>query len=124
MVGMALEFESWSSFRAGRTGEKRRWLERVAKESEAAFRKGMGHFPPVSAPGAWPNTRTGRLLGSIRTRVTDTEVTISTNTHYSMFLRHGTSKMGRRKMSDNALEEGLRAAGRMGRWVGWVHGSP
>lgn len=49
-------------------------------------------------------------------------MTIGTNRPYSIFLRMGTSRMARRKMSDDALKEGMRAAGRMGRWVEWARG--
>jgi len=79
----------------------------------------MGSYPPASAPGAWPNSRTGRLKSSIRSVVTSDSVTIGTSMPYSGFLRSGTSKMARRKMSDNALEEGVKA-GRLGRWVEWT----
>ena len=82
----------------------------------------MGSYPPASAPGAWPNNRTGRLSASIRSEVTSDSVTIGTNTHYSGYLRNGTSRMARRKMSDNALEEGIRAAGRLTKWVEWSRG--
>jgi phage gpG-like protein len=74
-----------------------------------------------SAPGAWPYSQSGKLKGSIDSRVTDNSVTIGTNTPYSLFLRHGTSKMARRKMSDDALREGMKH-GRLGKWVEWVRG--
>ena len=41
--------------------------------------------------------------------MTSNSVTIGTSMPYSGFLRRGTSKMARRKMSDNALEEGMKA---------------
>jgi hypothetical protein len=63
--------------------------------------------------------RTGGLLGSIRTEVSASEMTIGTNQPYSIFLRQGTSRMGgRRKMSDDALKEGMQGA-RLGKWVEW-----
>jgi len=119
-----LEWKSWQSFKAYKTNAWKRWLEEVAKQSEAAFKGGMGNYPPASAPGAWPNSRTGRLRGSIQTRVTEHEVTIGTNTPYSNYLRTGTSKMARRKMSEDALKEGMRAARRLGHWAGWMEGNP
>jgi phage gpG-like protein len=81
----------------------------------------MGSYPGPSSPGAWPNSRTGRLKGSIRFEVANDSVTIGTNAPYSGFLRSGTSRMARRKMSDNALQEGMKS-GRLGRWVEWSRG--
>jgi hypothetical protein len=114
-----LEFSPWSKFRALKdNAEIRSWLHRVAQASESAFKGGMGNYPPASDPGAWPNIRTGNLRGSIRTEVTNHSMTIGSNMRYSKFLREGTSIMARRKMSDNALEAGIKA-GRLGHWVRW-----
>lgn len=120
-----IEFQPWHSFRARkRTDVIRSWLQRVADASEGAFRKGASRQWPGgsargSAPGEWPMRRTGGLLGSIRTVVTANSMTIGTNQPYSIFLRQGTSRMGgRRKMSDDALQEGMRGA-RLGKWVEW-----
>jgi hypothetical protein len=122
--GFTIEFSPWGRFRAiKRQGEIHRWLRAIGEAGTEAFRSGMGRYPPASAPGAWPNSRTGRLKSTIRYEVGgggafhDT-VTIGTDMPYSIFLRHGTSKMARRKMSDNALKEGMKA-GRLGKWVGW-----
>ncbi|UPT53287.1 virion morphogenesis family protein [Synechococcus phage Yong-L2-223] len=61
-------------------------------------------------------------MGSIRTRTTLTETTIGTNQFYSKFLRDGTRKMARRKMSDDALQEGTEEARKMRfLWVRWRH---
>jgi hypothetical protein len=63
--------------------------------------------------------RTGGLLGSISSEVTAASVTIGSNQPYSIFLRQGTSRMGgRRKMSDDALKQGMNVA-RLGRWIEW-----
>jgi hypothetical protein len=118
-MSITIEFSPWGQFHARKkTEEIRSWLQRIGKASEEAFRGGMGQYPDASAPGAWPNSRTGGLKGSIRSVVTSDSVTIGTSMPYSGFLRHGTSKMARRKMSDNALKEGMHA-GRLGRWVEW-----
>jgi len=122
---MEIIFEPWGSFLARKnqstiTG----WLQRVASASEAAFRKGAsrqwpGHPARGSSPGQWPMRRSGGLLGSIRTEVTNNSMTIGTNQPYSVYLRNGTSRMGgRRKMSDDALKEGMHGA-RLGKWVEW-----
>lgn len=119
---MSIEFKSWAPFHARKnTDQLKRWLNNVGRFSEEAFRNGMGLYPPASAPGNWPNSRTGRLRASIKATVTDTDVTISTNTPYSGYLRLGTSKMARRKMSDDALQAGMRRA-RLGRWVEFTTG--
>jgi hypothetical protein len=119
MAGLSLEFMPWSAFRARKDNTAiRSWLQQVAKASEAAFKGGMGNYPPASDPGAWPNIRTGNLKGSIRTEVTSDSMTIGSNMRYSIFLRTGTSIMARRKMSDNALQAGIKAA-QLGHWVGW-----
>ena len=121
MIG--LEFEPWRPFHAtGDKAELQRWLHAVGQAGTEAFRSGMGQYPPASAPGAWPNSRSGRLKGSIRYTVANDTVTISTNMPYSGFLRSGTRKMARRKMSDNAMEEGERAAGRLKNWAHWAPG--
>jgi len=124
-VTIELSFKEWAPFWAKRDKAAfKRWLNAVAQESEKAFKR-MGKYPPASKPSEYPAVRSGRLRASIKTRVTDTFVEISSNTSYSHFLRHGTRKMARRKMSDNALKEGLAAAKKRAKsWVGWSHGSP
>ena len=122
MSSFTLSFTPWGHFRARQKKEEiRRWMESIGQAGTEAFRSGMGQYPGPSAPGAWPNTRSGRLKGSIDYEVSDDSVTIGTNTPYSGFLRTGTSRMARRKMSDNALQEGMRA-GRLGKWVEWTRG--
>jgi len=120
-----ISFKEWAPFWATRDKAAfRRWLQLVAKESEKAFKK-MKDYPPASTPGEYPAVRTSVLRGSIESQVTDTAVIIGTRTPYSGFLRYGTRKMRRRKMSDNALKEGMAAASkRAGKWVGWSRGTP
>jgi hypothetical protein len=121
---ITIEFQPWARFYARkRRTDIRRWLQAIGDAGTDAFRSGMGNYPPASDPGAWPNSRTGRLKGTIRSVVTDNSVTIGTSTRYSRYLREGTSKMARRKMSDNALQEGMKAGrGRLHRWVYWSRG--
>lgn len=119
---MNLEFDAWDKFHAGMNKEEyQRWLHSVAFQSVRIFKR-MSKYPPASSEGEYPAQRTGRLRASIRGDVTGTAVVVSTNTPYSKWLREGTSRMGRRKMSDNALEEGIAAAGRLKKWAGWKHG--
>jgi phage gpG-like protein len=118
-----ISFEPWSEFHA-RKKDIKGWLQRVAAASEGAFRKGAsrqwaGGKSKGSQPGQWPMQRSGGLLGSIKTEVGALHMTIGTNQEYSSFLREGTSRMhGRRKMSDDALKEGMSKA-RLGKWVEW-----
>ena len=118
-----LDLKPWHKFKAD-VDERviRAWLAIIAQESRAAFMKGTSrHSPPSSRAGAWPKQRTGALRGSIKAEVVGQGVVVSTNRPYSMYLRTGTSKMGRRKMSDTALEIGMqKAENRMKNWVQWV----
>jgi len=119
MSGFTIEFTPWRAFHARKRREEiHRWLRGIGEAGTEAFRSGMGNYPPASSPGAWPNNRSGRLNKSIRFVATDHDVTIGSNMPYSLFLRTGTKRMARRKMSDNALKEGMQHS-RLGRWVEW-----
>ena len=120
-MGITISFQPWGQFRAVKDDASiQAWLDTIGVAAEAAFRGGMGSGPGHSAPGAWPNSQTGGLRGSIRHETTSNSVTIGTSMPYSGYLRHGTSKMARRKMSDNALQEGMAAGGRvLGHWAHW-----
>lgn len=120
---MRLNFEGWGRLRAIVDRDIIKvWLGRVAEESENVFRAGMlgGHSGRIynrrrglhqaSAPGEYPANDSGALLESLRTRTTSTEATIGTNMRYSRWLRGGSRRMARRKMSDNALIEGAERA--------------
>jgi phage gpG-like protein len=126
MSDIEISFKKWAPFKAQKDQKAfRRWLKVVAEESYKAFTTGMKQYPPASKKGQYPSIRTGRLRRSVATRVTDDTVVIGTHMPYSGYLRHGTRKMARRKMSDNALKEGIAAATkRAEKWVGWSHGSP
>ena len=118
-MSISIEFVPWNRFRARKKdAEIKRWMKAIGDASVDAFKSGMGEYPPASAPGAWPNRRSGRLRASVRSVVTSQSVTVGTSMPYSGFLRSGTSKMARRKMSDNALKEGMKA-GRLRHWVEW-----
>jgi len=118
-MSFTIEFSPWGRFHARKKQEEiRRWMQAIGDAGTRAFRSGMGNYPPASSDGAWPHSRTGRLKATIRSVITNESVTIGTSAPYSGFLRRGTSKMARRKMSDDALEEGMRA-GKLGRWVEW-----
>lgn len=127
-------FDPWRKVRANFDESAiRSFLEKAASESEAVFKAGMtgGHsgvkYPNLpnrsSAPGEYPANQFGPLMASIDTEVEAREFTIGSNVFYSIFLREGTSKMRRRKMSDNAMQEGTERARSMLRdWMGWKVG--
>lgn len=116
---ITIVFKPWRPFIARKKQQEiRRWLKAVGAASEAAFKGGMRGYPPASSPGAYPNVRSGRLRKSISHVVTNDSVTVGSNMHYSIYLRTGTSKMARRKMSDSALKEGMQKA-RLKKWVEW-----
>jgi hypothetical protein len=119
-MSITLSLTPWAPFHARKKDEEiHRWLRAVGDASERAFKGGMRGYPPASSPGQYPAIRTGRLMSSIRYRLDGANsVTIGSNTPYSRYLRQGTSRMERRKMSDNALQEGIGRA-RLGRWVEW-----
>jgi phage gpG-like protein len=103
-----------------------RFLQDVARTAHAEMRAGMEgphsgriytlrggrrHTASVDATRReYPATRTGALKGSIRTEVTASSATIGTRKSYAVFLRKGTIKMKRRKMSDTALKAGAAKA--------------
>ena len=119
MIGF--RFTPWQSFRAIKDDALiRAWLERLAKRTHFFFRSKMeasrggrvyrgrgGRTHRASAPGDFPAKDSGRLIGSIRTRVTANEMEIGTGMFYAIFLKNGTRKMARRKMSSDALREVL-----------------
>jgi hypothetical protein len=122
-VSIILQFTPWRPFYARKDPETiKSWLRAIGDASKAAFIGGMGSYPPASSPGAWPNVRSGSLLSTISVEVTADEMTIGSNMFYSAYLRSGTSKMARRKMSDDALKEGMAASeGVLARWVHWSY---
>lgn len=129
---MKMTFRGWGAFQARkRMSVISGWLADVGAQSLSIFRAGMrgphsgriyqrrGGPHRASARGEYPAIDSGALLGSLRMRSNNVEVVIGTNMFYSKWLRGGTKKMARRKMSDNALREGRKRAGAAGRWVRW-----
>jgi hypothetical protein len=125
MSGITIQFTPWSPFYARKRSDAiQRWLDEVGKASVRIFKaSASGGYPPASAPGAWPHRRSGTLLGTINYEVGGMQVTVGSNAYrggapYSLYLREGTSRMARRKMSDDALKAGMKSA-HLGRWVEW-----
>ena len=124
-------FTPWRSFKAFIDRQaKKIWLNKIANDAVTIFKKGMRgpHSGRVyrgkrsSSPGEYPASQSGRLIGSIRKQVTANEATIGSNVAHSIYLRNGTSKMKRRKMSDNAMAESIARNRGIGRFAGFRHG--
>lgn len=110
---MNLVFKAWRRFHAEKDGRARyALLDDVGRQSVKVFKSSMGNYPPASSPGEYPAKRSGRLFRSVDYDVKGAvnEVTVGSDMPYSRFLRSGTRKMARRKMSDDALMEGTEAA--------------
>lgn len=129
-----LEFKPWPSFRARKSSKViRSWLRKVKDEATDVFKAGMtgshtgriyrrrGRTHQASAPDEYPATDTGRLLASLRGSSDLREAKVGTGMYYAKFLRQGTKKMARRRMSDNAIREGAAIARPSSRgWVAWL----
>lgn len=114
-LNLALAFRAWKRFRAD-GGDYHKFLVELAREAKKTFRAGMkgpksGVTRPgrkqASAAGEYPAVQTGRLMASIQTRVRGNEMTIGTTAPYARYLAEGTTRMGKRKMSEDALEEAI-----------------
>lgn len=127
MAGLKISLKPWRPIRA--VYDKAAvlaWLADTGRTAQRIFRVGSlksrggrlyirrgGRAHRASAPGDWPARDTGRLLGTLKARVTLQQVEIGTSATsdrgfpYSLALRTGTRKMARRKMSDDALKEAL-----------------
>lgn len=134
MIMFTLSFQAWRRFTARRMPKvTTSWLRQIRDESRKAFRRGMTKGPhtgriysrrggrrhQASASGEYPAKNSGRLLASLKAQSSPTEAIIGTNAPYSRYLREGTKHMARRKMSDNALQEGRSAVGSPRGWVAW-----
>lgn len=83
-------------------------LKNPPKTGRKYRRNGRLHQASVNrALAEYPAKDTGRLFQSASKRVSATEFEIGTGMFYSRFLRDGTKKMRRRKMSDTALKESI-----------------
>lgn len=130
-------FTPWRRFSAVKDRMAiRRYLQAVADETENVLRDEMvsgrksgrvyrrrGRSHRASAPGEYPARDSGRLFRSIKKRVTLHDATVGTTVFYAKFLADGTSKMAKRKMSEDAMKKALaRIRGRVFRWVRWKIG--
>lgn len=131
------EFTPWGLFRAfhdraavrsfvGRAGrialkQLKQGLKNPPKTGRIYKRRGKLHQASKnSALAEFPAKDTGALLASAGLTVSADRFEIGTNMPYSRFLRDGTRKMERRKMSDTALEESMpEIRNNLRRWVYW-----
>lgn len=109
------------------------FLRQVAKDAEAELKRGIRSPPKTgriyqrkhgrhqaSRAGEYPANDTGRLANSAKGKSDSVSATIGTTMFYGKFLRNGTRKMARRKMSDSALGVVVpRALGRLRGFVRW-----
>lgn len=114
-----IKFKPWRKFHARFDKDRvQSFVEEAADEAESVFIQGMagrhtgrvrrkkrgGGQHQASRAGEYPATDTGELEQSIKTRVRRMAFRIGTSAPYAIYLRTGTSRMKRRKMSDNALQ--------------------
>lgn len=84
-----------------------------------AYRRGGGRFTR-SAPGEYPARDSGDLRASVDSIFTSRSATVGSNVAYSIFLREGTTRMERRRMSDTALMTAAEnSREKLGRFVKW-----
>lgn len=130
-----LVFKPWRKFVAFYNRARiRTFLSEVADDAEKTFKAGVNSPPKTGvkyprlpnrssigrAEAEYPATQSGALSRSIRSRATATEATVGSDTEYSIYLRNGTSKMRRRKMSDTALRNTIpRLRERLRGWAEW-----
>lgn len=113
-----ISFKPWRRFVARyNRANVRSFLRDAADTSEKVFKAGVskkktgikhaGLPNRSSRPSEYPANQSGRLRGSIKSRVNASEAEVGSGMYYSMFLRNGTRRMARRKMSDDAMKEAL-----------------
>lgn len=109
------------------------WLSLVAKNSKAAFEEGMrspksgkfyrrkgGRIHRASAGGEYPAVDYGELIGSVKAVSFGTKKAfLAVNVPYARYLRKGTPRMAKRKMTKEALKEGRARTGPIGNWARW-----
>lgn len=114
-----LVFTPWRKFLAFRDmGVTDAYLRRIAATAERIFKDGTnppksgriyirrgGRRHQASARTEYPARDTGSHFKTISSFSNSEEAVVGSGMYYAKFLRDGTRKMARRKMSDNALQE-------------------
>lgn len=117
---MSLVFAGWRAFAVFRDkAVTDAFLRRIGASAEGEFKRGIaspksgriyrrrGRSHRASAPGEFPAKDSGAHLATVSHRVGPSEVTVGSGMFYAKFLRYGTKKMARRKMSPDALKAAL-----------------
>jgi hypothetical protein len=117
------KFKRWKLRPATKSrSEITKWLQRVKNDALSIFRRGLysgphsgrlyarrgGRVHQASAAGECPANDTGALGRSLKAMSNQERVDIGTGVHYAQYLRTGTGRMRRRKMSDTALQQAAR----------------
>lgn len=132
---MRFVFTPWRRFFAHHDRRVvRQFVREAAKEMAEEYREAIRNPPKTgriymrkhglhqaSAPLIeYPANETGALAKSVTPTATDDKATIGTTMFYGKFLREGTRKMRRRKMSDNIVKANTpRILARLRGWVVW-----
>jgi phage gpG-like protein len=110
------------------------FMREAAKEFSDAYREAINSPPKTgriyrrkrglhqASKGLveYPATDTGKLAASVTPESTPERATTGTTMFYGKFLRTGTRKMARRKMSDNIVRANTpRILARLRGWVVW-----
>jgi len=130
-----ITFQPWRRFVAYRDRRvTTTFMRDAAKEFNKEYRKAIASPPKTgrmyrrkhglhqaSRPlTEYPANETGALQNSVRSDATSDTATVGTTMFYGKFLREGTRKMQRRKMSDNIVRDNTpRILARLRGWVVW-----
>lgn len=134
-MSLRFVFTPWRNFMAYRDAKVLpRFMREAAKEYEDEYKEAIRSPPKTgriymrkhgrhqASKGIveYPANDTGRLLNSVTKKSTSNTATIGTTMFYGKFLREGTRKMKRRKMSDNIVRDNTpRILARLRGWVVW-----
>jgi len=139
---MSWVFTPWGPFKAFRVkSATTSFMRDVANNSYRILREGLKNPPKTGEyyhgksgrrvrasvnrnAAEYPAMDTGALYRSAGKTSSAARAEIGTNMFYSKFLREGTKKMRRRKMSDTAMRQGIDQSRRMMKhWVVWKLGN-
>lgn len=84
------------------------FIQRVSRGGGGGrtYRRGRGRYHRASAPGEYPATDTGRLVGSVNYQMYGPrEGALFSDLEYARYLREGTANMAARRMLGDALTE-------------------
>lgn len=132
---MRWRFTPWREFFAFRDRRVTTdFMREAAKEYEDEYKKAIRNPPKTGrmyrrrggmhqasrALSEFPANDTGKLQNSAKGTSTALSATVGTTMFYAKFLREGTRRMGRRKMSDNIVQANTpRILARLRGWVVW-----